>query len=82
MDFDGGNRRVFNELGGPSAAATDSSKQQILCYHWRAGKCTRFPCFFWHSDLPPPSGPTAFTSNGYGASKLLANDSGFSGPAP
>ena len=79
MDFDGGNRRVFNRLGGPSTAPTDSSKHQKVCYHWRAGKCTRFPCPFLHRELPYPSGPTA---NGSGAPKRFADDSGFSGPAP
>ncbi|XWS48389.1 hypothetical protein CRYUN_Cryun13aG0072300 [Craigia yunnanensis] len=80
MDLDVGNRRVFNRLGGPSAAPTDSSKQQKVCYHWRAGKCTRFPCPFLHRELPHPSGPT--TANGSGAPKRFADDSGFSGPVP
>ncbi|XP_022724808.1 zinc finger CCCH domain-containing protein 48-like isoform X2 [Durio zibethinus] len=80
MDLDGGNRRVFNRLGSPSAAPTDSSKHQKVCYHWRAGKCTRFPCPFLHSELPHSSGP--ITANGSGAPKRFADDSGFSGPAP
>ncbi|KAA3455854.1 zinc finger CCCH domain-containing protein 48-like [Gossypium australe] len=81
MDLDGGNRRVFNRLGGSSAAAPDSSKNQKVCYHWRAGKCTRFPCPFLHRELPHPSGPAAATANGSGAPKRFADDSGFSGPA-
>ncbi|XP_017972995.1 PREDICTED: zinc finger CCCH domain-containing protein 63 [Theobroma cacao] len=79
MDLDGGNRRVFNRLGGPSTAPTDSSKHQKVCYHWRAGKCNRFPCPFLHRELPAP-GPAA-TANGSGAPKRFADDSGFSGPA-
>lgn len=81
MDLDGGNRRVFNRLGGSSAASPDSSKNQKVCYHWRAGKCSRFPCPFLHRELPHPSGPAAATSNGSGAPKRFADDSGFSGPA-
>ncbi|KAE8682339.1 Zinc finger CCCH domain-containing protein 17 [Hibiscus syriacus] len=83
MDLDGGNRRVFNRLGGPSAALPpDSSKNQKVCYHWRAGKCSRFPCPFLHRELPHPSGPTSAVANGSGAPKCFSGDSGFSGPTP
>ncbi|OMO97943.1 hypothetical protein COLO4_14246 [Corchorus olitorius] len=78
MDFNGGNRRVFNRLGGPSTAPTDSSKNQKVCYHWQAGRCNRNPCHFLHRELPLPS---AATANGSGAPKRFADDSGFSGPA-
>ncbi|XP_044467491.1 zinc finger CCCH domain-containing protein 48-like isoform X1 [Mangifera indica] len=53
MDSDegGGNKRVFQRLGvGPS---TSDTKQKV-CYHWRAGKCNRFPCPFLHRELPLP----------------------------
>ncbi|GER36722.1 transducin/WD40 repeat-like superfamily protein [Striga asiatica] len=55
MDVDGG-RRIFNRLG--SSSSTDNgnnhhnNKQQKVCFHWRQGKCTRFPCPFLHSELP------------------------------
>ncbi|KAF4371292.1 hypothetical protein F8388_023452 [Cannabis sativa] len=52
MDVDGGgNKRVFHRLTGPS---TDSKNQKV-CYHWRAGKCNRFPCPFLHRELHPPA---------------------------
>ncbi|KAF8379402.1 hypothetical protein HHK36_028837 [Tetracentron sinense] len=53
MDFDaagrGGNKRVFQRLG----AATD--KSQKVCYHWRAGRCNRYPCPYLHRELTPLS---------------------------
>ncbi|KAK8981526.1 hypothetical protein V6N11_027939 [Hibiscus sabdariffa] len=67
----GGNRRVFNRPG------IDSSKNQKVCFHWRAGKCTRFPCPFLHSEQSHPSGSA--TVNGSGTHKRFADDSGFSG---
>ncbi|KAK8627911.1 hypothetical protein V6N13_135508 [Hibiscus sabdariffa] len=80
MDLHGANRRVLNRLGGPSATPTpDSSKNQKVCYNWRAGKCRCLPCPFLHRELPHPSSAAA---NGPGASKRFADDSGFSGPAP
>lgn len=80
MDLDGGagnNKRVFNRLG------TDTSKNQKVCFHWRAGKCTRFPCSFLHTEPSHPSGSAAAssTANGSGAPKRFADDSGFSGSA-
>ncbi|OMP03962.1 Zinc finger, CCCH-type [Corchorus olitorius] len=78
MCFHGGNRRVYNRLGGPSTAPTDSSKNQKVCYHWRAGKCNRYPCRFLHDELPDPSAAAA--ANGSGARKRSSDDSGFSGP--
>lgn len=50
MDVDGG-RRVFHRLG-PSSSGDNSNKQQKVCFHWRQGKCTRYPCPFLHSELP------------------------------
>ncbi|XP_031382859.1 zinc finger CCCH domain-containing protein 48 [Punica granatum] len=67
MDVDG-NKRVFQRLGAPSSAPNDSSKQKV-CYHWRAGKCSRYPCPYLHRELPAP------TSNG-GGPKRFAEDSG------
>lgn len=52
MDVDGGgNKRVFQRLTGPS----NDPKHQKVCYHWRAGKCNRFPCPFLHRELQPPA---------------------------
>ncbi|XP_039029107.1 zinc finger CCCH domain-containing protein 48-like isoform X2 [Hibiscus syriacus] len=83
MDLDGGNRRVFNRLGGPSAAPPpNSTKNQRVCYHWRAGKCSRSPCPFLHRELPHSSGLTSAAANGSGVPKRFADDSGFSSPAP
>lgn len=53
MDVDGG-RRVFHRLGPSSSGdnSNNSNKQQKVCFHWRQGKCTRYPCPFLHSELP------------------------------
>lgn len=56
MDVDGG-RRVFNRLGQSSSSNnTDSNsnykQHQKVCFYWRQGKCTKFPCPFLHSELP------------------------------
>ncbi|KAL2542024.1 Zinc finger CCCH domain-containing protein 48 [Abeliophyllum distichum] len=51
MDTDGG-RRVFHRLGQSASSDSSNNKQQKVCYHWRQGKCTRFPCPFLHSELP------------------------------
>ncbi|EPS70603.1 hypothetical protein M569_04157, partial [Genlisea aurea] len=64
MDVDGG-RRVFNRMG-PSASTDNGSKQQKVCFHWRQGKCTRFPCPFLHSELPTASNGKR-TNQGIGA---------------
>ncbi|GLT36013.1 hypothetical protein SLA2020_104180 [Shorea laevis] len=78
MDFDGGHKRVFSRLGGPSgAAAAAADKNQRVCSFWKSGKCNRFPCPFLHSELPAP-GPA--TANGSGGAKRFAEDRGFSGP--
>lgn len=58
MDLDG-SKRVFQRLGPGAAAPSSSSsandnKQQKVCFHWRAGKCSRFPCPYLHRELPPP----------------------------
>ncbi|GMJ06559.1 hypothetical protein like AT5G51980 [Hibiscus trionum] len=75
MDLDGGgNRRVYNRPG------TDSSKNQKVCFHWRAGKCNRFPCPFLHSEPSHP--PASATVNGSGNHKRFADDSGLSGQPP
>ncbi|PSS33122.1 Zinc finger CCCH domain-containing protein [Actinidia chinensis var. chinensis] len=46
MDLEG-NKRVFHRLG-PSS----DDRNQKVCYHWRAGKCDRFPCPYLHRELP------------------------------
>ncbi|KAE8665509.1 Zinc finger CCCH domain-containing protein 63 [Hibiscus syriacus] len=78
MDSDGGgNRRVYKRPG------IDSSKNQKVCFHWRACKCTRFPCPFLHSEPAYPSGSAASaTGNGSGTPKRFADDCGFSGQLP
>ncbi|KAK4746568.1 hypothetical protein SAY87_025605 [Trapa incisa] len=68
MDVDG-NKRVFQRLGAPSTANPGDPSKQKVCYHWRAGKCTRYQCPFLHRELPPP------TSN-EGPGKRFAEHSG------
>ena len=68
--MNGGNTRVFQRLGGSS---------QKVCFHWRAGRCNRYPCPFLHRDSPPPApfpGSSSSTNN-----KRIADDddSGFAG---
>lgn len=53
MDVEG-NKRVFQRLG-PS----NDNRNQKVCYHWRAGKCDRFPCPYLHRELPRPQNGTA-----------------------
>ncbi|XP_044506546.1 zinc finger CCCH domain-containing protein 48-like [Mangifera indica] len=70
LDANGGNKRVFQRLGvGPS---TTDTKQKV-CYHWRAGKCNRFPCPFLHRELPLPPQKTG-PANG-ATVKRFANSS-------
>ncbi|XP_059629382.1 zinc finger CCCH domain-containing protein 48-like [Cornus florida] len=63
MDVEG-NKRVFQRLG-PSS----DNKNQRVCYHWRAGKCSRFPCPFLHRELTPAQPSQPPISNGIGTSK-------------
>lgn len=80
MDLDsykGSNKRVFHRLGGQSAPDT-VPQQQKVCFHWRAGKCNRFPCPYLHRELPPP--PANASSNGaHGGKRGFMGDSSFSG---
>ncbi|MED6219950.1 Zinc finger CCCH domain-containing protein 48 [Stylosanthes scabra] len=71
MDLDGGNKRVYQRLGGPSG----DSKHQKVCYHWQAGKCNRHPCPFLHSELPTPNVNGTSSKRPHGS----ADNSGFSG---
>ncbi|KDP22336.1 hypothetical protein JCGZ_26167 [Jatropha curcas] len=73
LDAQGGNSRVFQRLGGQSV---NDPRHQIVCLHWRAGRCNRFPCPYLHRELPapPPAG-----SNGNASKRGFAGDSGFSG---
>lgn len=78
MEFDR-NKRVYHRLGGTGGGggpSTDAAKQQKVCFQWRAGNCTRFPCPFLHRELPSP--PTAV--NGGMAAKRHGSfeDPGFS----
>lgn len=60
MDLDGGNKRVYNRLGGP----TGDSKNQKVCFHWQAGKCNRHPCAFLHSEVPSSNGTSSKRPHG------------------
>ncbi|KAL3652367.1 Zinc finger CCCH domain-containing protein 48 [Castilleja foliolosa] len=73
MDMEGG-RRVYNRLGPSSSNDNggsrdfnnNSNKQQKVCFHWRQGKCTRYPCSFLHSELPTGgNGKRAATEDNY-----------------
>uniref|UniRef100_A0A1J3D8S7 Zinc finger CCCH domain-containing protein 63 n=1 Tax=Noccaea caerulescens TaxID=107243 RepID=A0A1J3D8S7_NOCCA len=80
MDFDlnGGNKRVFNRLGGSTRqAAPPTDTRQKVCFHWRAGRCNRSPCPYLHRELP---GPGPGQGQGY-ANKRVAEESGFAGPS-
>ncbi|KAL9335716.1 hypothetical protein Peur_072897 [Populus x canadensis] len=94
LDYNGGNttntnKRVFHRLGG-GQSANDTSNQhnhqhqqnQKVCYHWRAGKCNRFPCPFLHRELPAPPPHASVNGGGGGGAKrgFAGNDSSsFSG---
>lgn len=67
MDFDGG-KRVFQRLGPPANHdnRNHDNRNQKVCYHWRAGNCTRFPCPFLHRELAMPQQQA---SNGTATSK-------------
>lgn len=60
MDVEG-NKRVFQRLG-PS----NDNRNQKVCYHWRAGKCDRFPCPYLHRELPRPQNGTASSKRPHG----------------
>lgn len=81
MDVDEhGNKRVFQRLG----ASNDSGKQHKVCYHWRAGRCNKFPCPYLHRELPgpPPQQHQPFISNGSSSKRPnqgVHDDRSFSG---
>lgn len=73
-----GSKRVFQRLGPGAATASSSgsdnnnNKQQKVCFHWRAGKCSRYPCPYLHRELPTPqqssmgNGAAATSKRAYG----------------
>lgn len=64
-----GSKRVFQRLG-PSQGDNSNNKQQKVCFHWRAGRCNRFPCPFLHRELPgPPQQQQHSAGNGMSSSK-------------
>ncbi|CAI0404111.1 unnamed protein product [Linum tenue] len=83
LDAHGGNKGVFHRLsgggGGPRGNHNDSNKNQKVCFHWRAGKCNRFPCPFLHRELPPPNSSASASNGSHPAKRGFSNDSGFSG---
>ncbi|KAG5230614.1 hypothetical protein OIU77_007239 [Salix suchowensis] len=85
LDYNGGNststnKRVFHRLGGGQSANDTSShnhnqQNQKVCYHWRAGRCNRFPCPFLHREISAPP-PHAAVNGGVGAKRgFVGNDS-------
>ncbi|XP_010555647.1 PREDICTED: zinc finger CCCH domain-containing protein 48 [Tarenaya hassleriana] len=70
LDMNGGNKRVYHRLGGPPAP---SDSKQKVCFHWRAGRCNRFPCPYLHREIPAPGHATASSST----NKRVADESGF-----
>lgn len=76
LDMNGGNKRVFQRLGGGSNLPTTDSNQKV-CFHWRAGRCNRYPCPYLHRELPAPA-PLAASSS---TNKRVADESGFAGPS-
>lgn len=85
MDVDGsGNKRVFHRLsggGGGGPPSTDTRSQKV-CYHWRAGKCSRFPCPYLHRELHPPPPPNGTTASSSSSSSTKRHHHGFSGDDP
>ncbi|KAG7986718.1 hypothetical protein I3843_03G096100 [Carya illinoinensis] len=71
MDLDSGNKRVFQRLGGPV-----DPKNQKVCFHWRAGNCTRHPCPYLHRELPTPFSNGSSSKRAHG---FVDDSSGFSG---
>lgn len=65
---------MFQRLGAPL-----DTKNQKVCYHWRAGNCNRHPCPFLHRELPPPLAAGAPSKRAHG---FADDSSGFSGPRP
>lgn len=62
---------MFQRLGAPS-----SDPKNKVCYHWRAGKCNRYPCPFLHRELPsPPTQPLNGTSSSKRPNAFAADDS-------
>ncbi|KAF5732322.1 zinc finger CCCH domain-containing protein 48 [Tripterygium wilfordii] len=77
LDAHGGNKRVFQRHGGPPTA----DSRQKVCFHWRAGKCTRYQCPFLHRELPPmqaANGGGGGSSNTY--KRGFGDDHSFTGP--
>ncbi|PKA53982.1 Zinc finger CCCH domain-containing protein 17 [Apostasia shenzhenica] len=77
-----GNKRIHHR-GGPSQAAPDQANNKV-CFHWRAGRCNRFPCPFLHSEPNTDGGGNAkraVTSDDRGFVWRNPNTSGISGPA-
>ncbi|XP_048600150.1 zinc finger CCCH domain-containing protein 48 isoform X1 [Brassica napus] len=74
LDMNGGNKRVFQRLGG--ASSKDSN--QKVCFHWRAGRCNRYPCPFLHRESPPPA-PFPGSSSSTNNKRVADDDSGFAG---
>ncbi|KAF5743567.1 zinc finger CCCH domain-containing protein 48 [Tripterygium wilfordii] len=70
----GGNKRVFQRLGGPPTA----DSRQKVCFNWRAGNCTRYQCPFLHRELPPMPAANGGGSNTY--KRGFGNDHSFTGP--
>lgn len=64
-----GSKRVFHRLG-PSQLDNSNNKQQKVCFHWRAGRCNRFPCPFLHREIqgPPPHQQQHVAGNGMSSS--------------
>ncbi|KAM7266710.1 hypothetical protein ACFE04_004607 [Oxalis oulophora] len=84
MDLDeyGGNKRVFNRLSTDKQQQQQQPhQQQKVCFHWRAGKCTRRPCNFLHRELPAPHLTASSNGNGSNSFKRYPDESSsFSGP--
>lgn len=68
MDIDG-SKRIYRRLG-PSQGGDNGSKQQPkVCFHWRAGRCDRFPCPYMHRESGAPPPQTQGLTNGTASSK-------------
>ncbi|KAK1324506.1 Zinc finger CCCH domain-containing protein 17 [Acorus calamus] len=55
-----GNKRIFQRLGGGHSSTSSYSRPKV-CHFWLAGRCTKNPCPYLHSD-PSDSSSTSMAA--------------------
>lgn len=48
---------MYNRLQQSHSQPHSNFESQKVCFHWRAGRCTRHPCPYRHSELPEQNNP-------------------------